>query len=150
MAEHGYTPLGKYDSARDDLLHWLCTFDWAEESFGNVDEYGAYVWKISNEAVDVFQNNGEFNSVFEQWHEQCPEVIDSADFRTELVGHFIVTTNSSGFVYVERFESQLARDVEFTIREQAWIDWDDQDDEEHESMTRIQEEHEYKFGDDRL
>ncbi len=125
MAEHGYTPLGKYDSARDDLLHWLCTAcDWANESFGNVDEFGAYVWKISNDPADVHSLNGEINSVMEDWFKDNPEVTDSPELRAELVGHFIVTTVSSGLVFVETFETQRERDEAFTEREQAWVDFD--------------------------
>lgn len=154
MAEHGYTPLGKYSSARDDILHWLCGNDWANDSFGNVGDYGSYVWKISNTPEEAQQSNGEFTSMLAEWLEGNPEVTDSPELRSELVGHFIVTTTESGFVYVEAFDLEQVRDLTYSKAEEAYSEWDEEDEEdeedEHGHTSRIEEEHEYKFGDDRL
>lgn len=126
--EHGYIPLGKYSNARDDILHYLCTSEWSNDSFGNVDEYGAYVWKISNDPADVAQDNTEFSSLLAEWLENCPEVTDSPELRAELAGHFIVTTVSSGFVYVTAFDTEAARDAVYSEAETAWAEWNDDDD----------------------
>lgn len=122
--EHGYMPLGKYSSARDDILHYLCTSDWAEESFGNVGDYGSYVWRISNDVNDVAVTNGEFNSIIEEWFEMNGEVKDSPELRAELVGHFIVTTVDSGFVYVSAYDTREAMAAAYLEAEQAYAEWD--------------------------
>jgi hypothetical protein len=152
MSDHGYHPLSKYSSARDDILHYLCTSDWANDSFGNVGDYGSYVWKISNDPADVSIDNTEFSSIFEEWRQQCPEVIDSPELRSELVGHFIVTTVDSGFVYVSAYDTVEALEVAYSSAEEAYAEWSDEeyDDDGHHVPSRIEEEHEYKFGDDRL
>lgn len=152
MAEHGYTPLGKFDCARDDILHYLCTSDWANDSFGNVGDYGSYVWKISNTPEEVSLNNGEFTSLMGDWFLSNPEVTDSPELRSELVGHFIVTTTDSGFVYVEAFDLEQVRDLTYSKAEEAYGEWDGDEngDDGHEGPNRIQEENDYKFGDDRL
>ena len=127
MAEHGYIPLGKYNCARDDLLHYLCTSDWAEDSFGNVDEYGSYVWKISNTAEDVSINNTEFCSLLEEWFQINSSVTDSPELRQELVGHFNVTTVDSGFVYVAAYDTAEERNAIYKLAEDAYGEWSDEE-----------------------
>lgn len=159
MAEHGYTPLGKYSSARDDILHYLCTNYWANDSFGDANDYGSYVWKISNEAADVSTENTEFNSLIEEWFTINGTVVDSPELRAELVGHFNVTTVDSGFVYVSAYDTEEARDAVYKLAEEAYGEWDEcgpdylddgADEDEDHGPSRIQEENDYKFGPDRL
>lgn len=127
MSDHGYRPLSKFSCARDDALHFLCTNDWANDSFGNVGDYGSYLWKISNKPEDVQQENGEFNSIFSEWLEMNPEVTDSAELRSELVGHFIVTTTDSGFVYVSAYDTEEALEVAYSSAEEAYAEWSDEE-----------------------
>lgn len=125
MAEHGYTPLGKFDCARDDILQFMCTSDWANDSFGNVGDYGSYVWKISNTPEDVSMDNGECNSLLTEWFTWHPEVTDSPELRAELAGHFNVTTVDSGFVYVSAYDTAEARDAVYRLAEEAYGEWDE-------------------------
>lgn len=127
MAEHGYTPLGKFDCARDDILHYLCTSDWANDSFGNVGDYGSYVWKISNTDEDVSMANGELTSLLEEWFGWNEGVKDSEELRSELVGHFIVTTVDSGFVYVSAYDTAEALETAYKAAEEAYREWDEDD-----------------------
>ena len=130
MAEHGYSPLGKFDCARDDILHYLCTSDWAEDSFGNVTDYGSYVWRISNDVNDVSMTNGEFNSILEEWFGWNEGVTDSPELRAELVGHFLVTTVDSGFVYVSAYDTAEALKTAYNAAEEAYREWDEDDTED--------------------
>lgn len=127
--EHGYYSMGKYDSARDDLLHWLCNMDWANESFGSTESPSGFVWKISNSVEDVQESNTEFTSVIAEWLEDT-NVTDSPAFRAELVGDFLVQTDSQGFVYVAAFDTQLERDTKFTELETLWVEWLGDEDED--------------------
>lgn len=129
MEDHGYHPLGKYSSARDDILHYLCTSDWAEESSGNTESPSGYFWRISNKWVDVSLDNGEFNSVLAEWFEQNLGVVDSWDLRNELVGHFIVQGVDSGMVYVYKHDSNAEMLEAYAALDEQYGEWEDQDDE---------------------
>jgi hypothetical protein len=129
MSDHGYHPLGKYSSARDDMLHWLCMNDWANESTGNSEAPTGYFWRISNAPGDVNLHNGEFNSVIEDWFKDNPEVTDSSELRFELVGHFIVTVVDSGMVYVAKYDGEKELLEGYQILEDEFCKWDEQDED---------------------
>lgn len=108
--------LGKFDSYRDSALHFLCSSEWSNESFGDVSTYGVYVSRISNAADDVSTFNTEVNSMLEEWEAANPEMLGTLEctleeFRTSLVGHFMVSEDSAGFVHVKKYslESELIR-----------------------------------------
>jgi hypothetical protein len=120
----GYVSLGKYDNARDDALHYLCLAGWSNGEFGTM-EFGAYNWRISNDWEDVKPENGEFNSLIEEWFELNPEVEDDSIFRRDLVGHFHVIEASNGMVSVIAYDSKEERDENFLKLEAAFNEWDD-------------------------
>lgn len=126
MEDHGYHSMGKYSSARDDALHFLCTSDWAEESSGNSEAPTGYFWRISNDVNDVSMENGEFNSIIEDWFSYNQEVTDSPELRSELVGHFIVTQADSGMVYVAKYDGEKELLEAYQILEDEFFKWDDQ------------------------
>lgn len=125
--DHGFIPLGKYSSARDSILHFLCMSEWANDSNGNSEAPTGYYWRISNTPEDVSINNGEFNSVIEDWFTDNPEVTDSGFLRAELVGHFIVSTNDQGFVMVASgYESEERLIQAYITLEDEFAAWDEQ------------------------
>lgn len=142
MEDHGYHSLGKYSSARDDILHFLCMSDWAEESSGNSESPSGYFWKISNAPGDVNLHNGEFNSIIEEWFKENPEVVDSSNLRFELVGDFIVQGVDSGMIYVYSYESKAEMLEAYEALEEQFSAWDEQDEE------RICPRHGGPWGDD--
>jgi hypothetical protein len=97
---------GKYSSLRDSALHYLCTNGWDNGEFGDVQDYGVYVWRISNTPEEVALVNTEFTSVIEDWFKENPEAEDDSIFRADLVGHFIVWESSQGFVSVIHFDTE--------------------------------------------
>lgn len=125
--DHGYHPLGKFSAARDDILHFLCISDWANESSGNTESPSGYFWRISNEADDVSFNNGEFNSIMDEWSANNREVTDSEALRAELVGHFIVQGVDSGFVYVYAYDNEAEQREAYAALDEQYSQWDDQD-----------------------
>ncbi len=128
--DHGYHPLGKFSSARDDILHYLCTSDWANESSGNTEAPSGYFWRISNKWVDVSSDNGEFNSVLTEWWADNPEVADSWDLRNELVGHFIVQGVDSGMVYVYQYDNEAEMLEAYAALEEVYAAWDTDEDDQ--------------------
>src|SRR5438094_643750 len=105
------TQLGKYDSDRDNILHYMCTSEWSNESFGNVEAPTGYVWRITNTKDDVFgtfdQGNMEFDSLIED-QMSLYSIDDTPEFRRSLVGHFLVIENDQGFVDVVEYPSESA------------------------------------------
>jgi hypothetical protein len=128
--EHGYMPLGKYSSARDDILHWLCMNDWANGSFGDVEAPTGYVYRISNFEHDVAQPNNEFNSLIDGWFEENQEVTDSPELRAQLVGFFLVLEDSNGFVHVRTYDTEALALEAFHAYRDVFEAWDNQDDED--------------------
>jgi len=123
-----YVALGKYSNEFEDALHYLCVADWSNESFGHVEAPTGYVWRISNNWEEVKPENGEFNSVMEDWFEQN-DVEDSEEFRRGLVGHFIIREDSQGFIHLLSFPTEKEMLEEFDRLEVAYSDWDDQGEE---------------------
>lgn len=129
MTDHGFSPLGKFDSARDSILSYLCLADWANESTGNTEAPTGYFSRISNEAADVQMENTEFSSIMDEWLEFNSEVTDSSELRSELVGHFIVQSMDSGFVYVYKYDTEKEMLAEYQRLEDEFCKWDEQDEE---------------------
>jgi hypothetical protein len=129
MSDHGFSPLGKYDSARDSILSYLCLADWANESTGNVEAPTGYFSQITNFPADVQMENGEFSSIMEEWLEYNSEVTDSPELRAELVGHFIVQSMDSGFVYVYKYDTEKEMLEAYDAMEREFFEWDGQSDD---------------------
>jgi len=123
MKDHGYIPVGKFTSARDDILHFLCATEWSNGSFGDVEAPTGYVWRISNDPADVHIPNTEITSVLEEWFTDNPEVTDSPALRAELVGHFLVTEDSQGFVSVLQCPSKTSLVSEYVYLENRYNEW---------------------------
>jgi hypothetical protein len=146
---------GKFDSYRDSALHFLCSGEWGNESFGDVSTYGVYIWRISNNLQEVHTLNTEINSVLEDWEESNPEMLgvlecSLEEFRKTLVGHFLVSENEQGSVTVREFPTEERLIQQFEAMREHFDEFMEENREAEEHNSRIQEEWEYKFGDDRL
>lgn len=104
--------LGKFDSYRDSALHFLCRAEWCNASFGDVNDYGVFIDRISNFQEDL---TGCIDALTE-WEEMNPELLGvlectKEEFRASLVGHFLVSENEQGLVTVKQYtlESELIR-----------------------------------------
>lgn len=93
----------KYDSYRDSALHYLTLAGWGNESTGNTDDYGVFLTRIGNTWDDVKPTNTEFQSVIEDWPDYEDAVALYPEFFTQLIGHFIVSEDSQGFVHVRHY-----------------------------------------------
>jgi hypothetical protein len=151
--------LGKYDSYRDSALHFLCSNGWENESFGDVSTYGVYLSRISNKLEEVHTLNTEINSLLEVWEQENPELLGTLEcsleeFRKRLVGHFLVSESDTGLVTVREFATEGMLISQYKAMEKHFNEFMEEEEEELEEepggMSRIQEENEYRFGDDRL
>jgi hypothetical protein len=122
--------LGKFSSDRDSALHFLCSSEWSNESFGDVNTFGKYVWRISNTWEDVKPTNIAFNSVIEEWLINDPDIeAIGEEFRKALEGHFIVTELDSGQVLVFECETELQLISIFNVLQEQWEEFNKEDGE---------------------
>lgn len=120
--------LGKYPSDRDCILHYMCTSEWSNGSFGDVESPTGYVWRITNTYADVHIPNTEVTSLIED-ELKTYDIEDSEDFRESLVGSFLLTEDSNGFVSVQQFDSERALVERFTELQREYDAWAGQDDD---------------------
>lgn len=113
---------GKFDSNRDSFLHWACTQEWGMGSDGNVEAPTGYFWQIEFIESEVGGNNTAFNSLLEEWLELEGES-DSLAFRASLMGCFILTENSQGFVSVARYDYYAAMNQDFMALQAIFEEW---------------------------
>ena len=119
--------LGKYSTDRDNILHFMATCDWANESFGDVDAPTGYVLRMSNTFQDVQPSNTELTSLIED-QVKAYDIVDNDDFRESLVGHFLIWEDASGFVSVLQFATELDLLDVYKDLETEFSEWDSQDD----------------------
>lgn len=121
---------GKYSSYRDSALHFLCSSEWGNDSFGDSNDYGAFIWRISNSLPEVHVLNTEINSVLEDWEDANPDCIYTREeLRAQLVGHFLVSENSTGSVHVQEFNSEHAVTERFNAMQEHYNNWADSNDD---------------------
>lgn len=118
--------LGKYGSDRDNILHYLCTSDWSNDSFGNVEAPTGFVWRISNTPEEVQMSNTELTSVIED-QMKAYDIEDNQEFRDSLVGHFLVAELSSGEVFVRELPSESELDRHYSALGAKYAEWDTED-----------------------
>ena len=114
--------LGKYSSDRDNILHFLCISDWANESFGDVESPTGYVWRISNNPADVHMQNTEITSLIED-QLQAYDIEDSPEFRKTLEGHFLVREHSNGSVSVIQYPVEEYMLAQYQAAEREYDEW---------------------------
>lgn len=119
--------LGKYDSDRDNILHFMCEAGWANESFGDVEAPTGYVWRISNEIADISLNNIELTFLIED-QLKAYGIEDSPEFRGSLVGNFLVYEDSSGLVSVLKAPGESALIAQFKAVQARYEEWAGEDD----------------------
>jgi hypothetical protein len=113
---------GKYEGdneARDEALHQLCTGQWANESDGHVEAPTGFFWRITI-------TEAELAEVAQALDSPEPEGLATAD----LVGAFLVTEDTQGFVHVTRYPDQYpdrtGEDralVAFQAKQRAYTEW---------------------------
>lgn len=127
--ERGPTMAGKYDSPRDEVLHLLCTWEWANESDGNVEAPTGYFWRIGITEAEL----PEITDVLRSCTDERPildTLLDPALLRS-LIGSYLVTEDTEGFVHVldcrtdepARSGDDRAR-VAFQAKRRAFLRWE--------------------------
>lgn len=121
-----YVPLGKFDSALHELLYTLaCHWDWADDHDGNVDGFGAYAWAMTVEREEL--HGQQIAEVAEEAARIDP---DDATLADSIYGHWVVSTDSQGFVRVESMPDQEQLDALWQAFTDSYSRWADANEEE--------------------
>jgi len=108
------TPRGRFNSLRDEMLYRMSLDGWAGASAGDVASPYGFFSRITNEPSELESLEDAFGEMFE-----------GANFTAtdELVGSFLITESSQGFVDVQEFPSFKALDVAFDQRVGLYESW---------------------------
>lgn len=120
---------GKYSTDRDNILHFLCTSGWANDTFGDVEAPTGFVSRISNNPADVHLPNTEITSLIED-QLALYDITDDAGFRRSLEGHFLVIEDDRGLVTVRMYADEEALKQDFRTLRDRYETWAAQDEEE--------------------
>lgn len=123
------TQLGKYSTDQENILHYLCTSEWSNDSFGDVEAPTGYVWRITNRATDIFGTVGRVNPELDSLIEdqlKAYSIVCTDEFLSSLVGHFLVTEDSNGFVSVLKFPTEQDLLSVFSTLQDEFYAWDEQ------------------------
>jgi hypothetical protein len=101
---------------------------WANESFGDVEAPTGYVYRISNTFGDVKPDNTEFSSMIDE-QVTAYDIADNKEFRSSLVGHFLVMEDSNGLVSVLQCETERDLLSVYSTLQDEFYAWDSQDDD---------------------
>jgi hypothetical protein len=120
-----YHRLGKFDSALDELIFDLATWnEWATESEGHTEDFGVYRWVMTIEGP---LNHDELVLVA-----GLAAQIDADDneLTTQIFGRWIVSEYSGGSVTVSKYETEAHHDAAWAECQQAYEAWADKQEED--------------------
>lgn len=111
--------LGKFDSARDSALY-DASLDMSSDGSGDAEAPTGWFTPVSVD-VDVLRDWVTSSYAWETpgFH----DMVEARETFDTLIGHFIVSGDDRGFVYVETFESADALATEFDARNDAYSAW---------------------------
>jgi hypothetical protein len=110
--------LSKYDSDRDEILDALVAQGWANQSTGSVESPIGHVAIVCNRPQDIVEIAQAFSDEIAVLSADEPE-FDPMD----LVGNFVVRTDTYGFVTVTEYNSPVAASDAYDRAEEAYAEW---------------------------
>lgn len=105
--------LGKYASARDEVLDRMASDGWANASDGDVESPEGWFALIVNTPAEM----PEVAQAFED------EIAEAGADVDALVGNFILAVDSNGFVSVDEYGTAREAQAEYARREDAYSAW---------------------------
>lgn len=115
-----YQRLGRFDSALDEVLYYLASSeDWAQDHDGNQTEFGAYAWVMTIDP-DYPLEGEELAAVERLALEADPDEPPAAD---SVLGYWVVSVNSQGFVHVEKLRDEDELDALWTAYKDSYERW---------------------------
>jgi hypothetical protein len=113
-----YSRLGRFDSALDEVLYYLASSeDWAADHEGHQEDFGAYAWVMT---IEEPLEGEELETVKRLASEADP---DDATIVDEVIGYWVVSLNSQGFVHVEKMPDEEQLDNLWTAYKESYERW---------------------------
>jgi hypothetical protein len=97
----------RFETNRDEVLYCMALEGWATYETGDVDIWGYFSYGMTNTVQDVATNNTEFSSLFESMEFPFPLI---PELSARLVGSFIITIDSQGFVSVVQVSHETMKE----------------------------------------
>lgn len=119
--------MSKFDSPRDEVLFTI-GFDsmWNDDHMGNTDSPTGYFAKLDLNRDDAL-------AILADSQIKDLEVLPTVD---ELIGQFLITEDSSGFVYVTEYEDIPALRDAYDELEADYNEWDSEDEDDAPASYR--------------
>ena len=104
-------------TALEAVLQAMVTGGWANESDGNVEAPTGHFARVSNSAAELAEVVAAFDDVITAY---------GMDDTSELVGHFLITEDSQGFVFITAYDNPIALTRDFQALQDAYALWDEE------------------------
>jgi hypothetical protein len=102
------------------LFDAMVTGGWANESTGDVESPTGHFARISNAPNELSEIRQAFDDTLTTYGNVSDE---------DMTGHFLVVTDSQGFIHIHRFDSETALVHEYRNMEADYADWSADDSE---------------------
>lgn len=120
-----YQRLGRFDSALDEVLYYLASSeDWAADHEGHQEDFGAYAWVMTIEPPLEGEELATVQRLADEADPDDPTTVD------EVVGYWVVSVNSQGFVHTEKMPDEEQLDNLWTAYKESYERWAEQQEEE--------------------
>lgn len=113
--------LGKYDSDRDAVLNMLTVSGWANQSTGDVEAPTGFVALVIVHPVELSEIEEAFSADVEN-------EIEEGFSWDSIIGNFLLSENSQGFVTVTEFPTCHDAKKEYERISRAYGEWLGEDD----------------------
>lgn len=110
----------KFDSARDEWLYSMSDNMWANESSGDSESPAG--WFARNSI-----SPDELPEIVQAFPDELNTMIHARECVSDLVGHWLISGDSVGFVYVQGFESESELIEAYNALDRAYDEWSEQD-----------------------
>jgi hypothetical protein len=117
-----YVRLGKFDNARDEFLYDMTLNGWANESSGDSESPTRWFALVIIERAELAE-------VWAALDDSRRAMVSARESAGDLVGSFIVSTDSQGFVYVESFDTADLARAEYAARDAEYGEWIGEEDD---------------------
>lgn len=121
-----YVPLGKFDSALHELLYTLAaSWDWVEDHDGNVEGFGAYAWPMTVDRESL--SDEQLTELTDEAKKIDP---DDTELPNQVFGHWMISTDERGFVYVTKFDEEWQLDTAWEAFKDSYSRWAEENEDD--------------------
>lgn len=102
-------------TAIEALFDAMVNDGWANESSGNIEAPTGHFARISNSDNELAEVLQAFEDVTDDY---------GMPAREDIVGHFLVITDSLGFIHISRYGSEAALIADYRALEAEYNNWE--------------------------